>query len=177
MIMNSRLQSLFDSLEKKKNEVLSAIQHISDEDFSRRTHPDKWSISEILAHLQTSENLSTLYILKKSQGIADMKDTKLSHDLLMLLVQASQRLPFKFRAPQVVTSHTPSYATKQELIAQWDKTRLQLKALLEKFSDDQINKQIYRHPRIGLINIQHGLIFFREHIIHHYPQVKRQIKR
>lgn len=174
--MNSRLQSLFDSLEKKKHEVLAAIQHVSDEDFSKRSDPDKWSISEILAHLQTSESLSTQYIIKKSQGLAEAENTTLKHDVLMVLVKISQRLPFKFRAPNVVTTNTPAYATKKELITHWDKTRQQIKELLEKFSEDQIKKQIYRHPRIGLINIQHGLIFFREHIIHHYPQVKRQIK-
>lgn len=175
--MTTRLQHLFDALEKEHQQILSAIEVLTDEEFRTRTNPSKWSVSEILAHLQTSEQLSTQYIIKKYQGINDYQNTSFLHDMLMVFVQASQRLPFKFRAPKVVASNTPAYETKQQLIENWSKTSALMKEMLDKFDEQQLKKQIYRHPRIGLINIQHAVMFFREHMIHHRPQVLRQIKR
>ncbi len=174
--MNQRLQQLFDRLEAQRHEVLKSVEQLSDEAFSRKPSEGKWSVSELLAHLQTSEQLSVQYLNKKILGIQQYKDTTLYHEVLMLLVKASQRLPLKFRAPKVVVANTPSFATREQLIIQWNKTRAELKSLLEKFSDHHISKQVYRHPRAGMINIQHALIFFREHVIHHRPQINRLLK-
>lgn len=171
--MNPRLQYLFDRLEAQHQTVLQSIAHIPNELFIKRPPSGNWSLSEILAHLQTSEQLSIQYLNKKILGTDQYKNTDLRHELLMLVLKISQRLPFKFKAPKVLVSNTPMYTTKEHLIEQWANTQQQLKELLEKFGDDQLRKQIYRHPVAGLINIQQALIFFREHIIHHQPQINR----
>ena len=93
----------------------------------------------------------------------------------MVVLQLSQRLPLKFKAPRVVVENTPAYANFEELTTDWNKTRAELKTLLEKFDDTQIRKKIYKHIRAGRLNIQHALLFFREHIIHHTPQINRLI--
>ena len=174
--MNAQLQTLFATIEQKKAEILNDVQRMSEEDFTRQPAPNQWSMSQVLAHLQTSEMLSTLYMLKKFQGIETYSDTGIQHELLMLLVKLSQRLPLRYKAPTVVASKTPSYNTKQELIANWQKSREALRSLLEKFQDHQLKKKVYRHPVAGLINIQHALIFFHEHLIHHTPQIKRLLR-
>lgn len=96
-------------------------------------------------------------------------------ELKMVVLKVSQRLPFKFKAPRSVVEKTPSYQSLNDLIIEWDHTRGELKILLEKFQDDQITKKVYRHVRAGLLNIQHALLFFREHIVHHTPQINRLI--
>ena len=60
-----------------------------------------------------------------------------------------------------------------QLQADWETERAELKALLEKFNDTETKRKIYRHIRAGRLNIQHALIFFREHYRHHWPQIKR----
>ena len=40
----------------------------------------------------------------------------------------------------------------------------------------QLKKKIYKHFFAGRLNIQHALIFLREHIIHHQPQINRLLK-
>lgn len=171
--MNSQLQYLFNRLEGQHLAILQSIAHIPNEQFIKRPQSGKWSLSEILAHLQTSEQLSIQYLNKKILGTDQYKNTDLRHELLMLVLKISQRLPFKFKAPKVLVSNTPMYTTKEHLIEQWANTQQQLKELLGKFGDDQLRKQVYRHPVAGLINIQQALIFFREHIIHHQPQINR----
>lgn len=136
----------------------------------------KWSVHQILAHVIAAEKLSIMYLQKKILGIKEVENTGLWEDIKMILLQVSQRLPFKFRAPRSLVEQTPAYTSFDELVADWDKTRAELNVLLEKFDDTQIRKRIYKHIRAGRLNIQHALIFFREHIIHHTPQINRLIK-
>lgn len=173
--MNIKLQILFDSLERERDSLLASIKNLSP-DKQQHAPEGKWSIQQILAHLIAAEKLSIMYLHKKMLGIKEAEDTGALEEIKMVLLQISQRLPLKFKAPRVVVENTPAYATFEELTADWDKTRSELKTLLEKFDDTQIKKKIYKHVRAGRLNIQHALMFFQEHIIHHTPQINRLLK-
>jgi uncharacterized damage-inducible protein DinB len=170
--VNTKLQLLFNSLESERDVLMTSLKNLSAD---KRLHAPKgkWSIQQILAHLIAAEKLSILYIQKKMLGITEVENTGLWEEVKMILLRISQRLPFKFKAPRTVVDNTPSYASFEELMADWDKTRAELKTLLEKFDDTQIKKQIYKHVRAGRLNIQHALMFFQEHMIHHSPQINR----
>ena len=170
--MNPRLRLLFDALETERHRLLERVAQLSSEQF-HRAEQGKWSMSQILGHLVTAERLSLRYMNKKILGMHDAGDTGIREEIKMVLLKISQRLPLKFKAPKAVIENTPPYSDVQELKADWDKERAELKGLLEKFNDTQIKKKIYRHVRVGLLNIQHALIFFREHYFHHWPQIKR----
>lgn len=92
----------------------------------------------------------------------------------MLVLVISQRLPgLKFKAPRAVVEITPSLTDLEQISKEWAEVRADLKALLEKIPAGQEKKLIYKHVRAGRLNILHALKFFREHIIHHTPQIKR----
>lgn len=110
---------------------------------------------------------------KKILGIREAGNTGIAEEIKMVLLSLSQRLPFKFKAPKTVVENTPSYTEVRQLAADWEKERDELRKLLETFNDTQIKKKIYRHIRAGMLNIQHALIFFREHSLHHWPQIRR----
>ena len=173
--MNTKLQLLFDSLERERNILIASLKNLSP-DKQQHAPEGKWSIQQILAHLIAAEKLSIMYLHKKMLGIKEAEDTGVLEEIKMVFLQLSQRLPLKFKAPRTVVENTPSYATFEELIADWDKTRAELKTLLEKFDDTEIGKKIYKHIRAGRLNIQHALMFLREHIIHHTPQINRLLK-
>ena len=173
--MNIKLQILFDSLERERDSLLASIKNLSP-DKQQHAPEGKWSIQQILAHLIAAEKLSVMYLNKKMLGIKEVEDTGVLEELKMVVLQLSQRLPLKFKAPRVVVENTPAYANFEELTTDWNKTRAELKTLLEKFDDTQIRKKIYKHIRAGRLNIQHALLFFREHIIHHTPQIKRLLR-
>ncbi len=170
--MNSKLQHLFDSLETDRINLMSALKTLSP-DKLQRAPEGKWSIHQILAHIIAAEKLSIMYLNKKILGIKEVDDTGLLEEIKMVLLQISQRLPLKFKAPRVVVENTHAYASMEELTKDWGKTRVELKTLLEKFEDTHIRKKIYKHIRAGRLNIQHALMFLREHIIHHTPQIKK----
>jgi hypothetical protein len=55
----------------------------------------------------------------------------------------------------------------------WSQIRSDLKSLLETIPLTQVDRKIYKHPVAGYLNVRHALIFLREHIIHHTPQLHR----
>lgn len=173
--MNSKLQHLFDSLETDRINLMSTLKALSP-DKLQRAPEGKWSIHQILAHIIAAEKLSVMYLSKKILGIKEVEDTGLLEEIKMVLLQISQRLPLKFKAPRVVVENTHAYASMEELTTDWVKARVELKTLLEKFEDTHIRKKIYKHIRAGRLNIQHALMFLREHIIHHQPQIDRLLK-
>ena len=173
--MNPRLKQLFDRLETQRAQLQHLVKDLSDVELNE--HPaEKWSIAQVISHLIASEQLSVGYLNKKMLGIQTAEKSGLKEDLKMLLLIFSQRLPFKFKAPRTIVENTPVYGNVDQLISAWDKTRVDLKEVLQKFEDDQINLKIFKHPRAGMLNIQQAIRFFREHIIHHTPQVKNLLK-
>lgn len=173
--MNAKLKQLFDLLERQRTEAEGHLKHLTLEKLSAHA-PGKWSLAQVYSHLITSEQLSIAYLKKKSQGIKDLKNSGLLEELKMLVLIASQRLPLKFKAPKVVVEKTPVYQTAEQIIEAWGNTRKQMVELLDTFDEKHLNRKVYRHPIAGMLNIKQAMGFFREHIIHHTPQIKRLLK-
>lgn len=154
---------------------IALLGEISKLPFEKLNHsqPGRWSINQIIAHLIAGEKISVAYLQKKVLAINEVDNTGIYEEIKMIGLIISQRLPFKFRAPRVVVENTTQTKDISELEKEWTSVRQELRQLLDKVKDDQINRRIYKHVRAGKLNIQHALIFFREHIIHHYPQLKR----
>lgn len=173
--VNPQLNQLFSSLEAQRHHLLDRVKNVSDR-FNTNPGNNKWSIHQILAHLVAAEKLSVQYVRKKMQGIDQAKDAGLTESLKMIVLKISQRLPFKFNAPQPVVALTATYSNLDELITDWDTTRATLKNLLEEIGDDQTKRLIFKHPVVGKLDIAQALEFMKEHVAHHLPQVKRLLK-
>jgi len=135
----------------------------------------KWSVSQIVGHLILTEELSVGYINKKINAIKEVGRTGVFGELKMLVFIISQRLPLKYKAPKSLGEQPRSFPDFASLEKDWDAVRQQLKLLLERFPEEGLKKKIYRHPVMGRCNIVHALISLKEHIAHHYPQIKRQL--
>jgi uncharacterized damage-inducible protein DinB len=170
--VNTKLQRHFDKLEKERFSLMQRVKSLSPEQF-QSAPPGKWSVSHILAHLIAAEQLSVQYMSKKILGIHEAENSGLWEECKSKLLTISQRLPFKFKAPGRVVELTKAQMTFEDIEHLWSHERALLKELLEKIHDDHIRKKIYKHVRAGQLNIQQALIFFRDHIIHHKPQIKR----
>ncbi|MCW5910513.1 MAG: DinB family protein [Cyclobacteriaceae bacterium] len=173
--MNVQLKRRMALLESQRLALLNEIKDLNPAQLNRH-EPGKWSLNQVFAHLIASEQLSISYLKKKTQGLKTLPDTGLAEDLKMFMLILSQRLPFKFKAPKIIVDNTPAYENAEQITEAWDKTRKELEEVLNLFADDQLNRKVYRHAVAGLLNIRQALRFFREHIIHHQPQVKRLLK-
>jgi uncharacterized damage-inducible protein DinB len=172
--MNIKLQTLYDSIEKDRRNLIDRLRTVSPETLNHQPS-GKWSINQIIAHIITAEKMSVMYLTKKIQGIDETEDSGFIQELKMVALIISQRLPLKFKAPRVVVENTSSSTDLKQLEQDWNIARNELKGILEKIVDNQVNRMVYKHVRAGRLNIKHALIFFREHIVHHQPQIQKLI--
>jgi hypothetical protein len=154
--------------------MFGMFKELSSEKFNYSPSVKKWSIAQIITHLLVAEQLSLGYMKKKSLGLEQLKSSGFKESFLTAILKISQRTPgIKFKAPQIVITNTPQSLSLPELSQRWEAHRTDLKNFLEKVEDKNVKKLIYKHPFVGMLDSRQALIFFREHIIHHLPQIKR----
>ncbi len=174
--MNKLFTPVFHELEKQREEILQSVSHLSDEAFGRAPQPGKWSVAQILTHILTSEKLSLAYMKKKIQGIDQLKDSGVMESLRLWLLIVSQRIPVKYKAPKVVVENTPETLSLNQLTEEWTNLRKELATFLSAIDDKYARRVIYKHPMAGRFDVRQTLIFFREHIHHHRPQIERILR-
>ena len=173
--MNARLRNVFDKAEQERKSVLDLVGSLSDEKLF--AHPEKrWSVSLILTHIIISETMSLQYMKKKSLGIDQLHDSGIAEEIKMIILKISQRLPLKYKAPKIVLERTPPALSLIEIVSQWNNSRVELRSFMESIEPKNIKKKIYKHPVAGRLDVIQAVIFFREHVNHHLPQIKRLLK-
>lgn len=94
-----------------------------------------------------------------------------------MLLKVSQRIPvLKFKAPKVVVEHTPEALSLEEITDRWNRSRTDLKQLLESIPEKHSRRLIYKHPIAGMLDAGQAVKFMYEHIRHHSPQIKSLLK-
>jgi uncharacterized damage-inducible protein DinB len=174
--MHKHFYNICTELNRQRADLLDHVREITSEHYGLSPSPGKWSIGQILTHLVTSEKLSLGYMKKKALGIDQLKNSGVKEAIRLRLLIISQRLPFRYNAPQVVVENTPEAWPLDELIHQWDKVRADLAEFLEGIKEENIYKVIYKHPVGGRMDVHQAMTFFREHINHHKPQIDRLLK-
>jgi hypothetical protein len=170
--MKNELVRLLKKAEGERHQLLEKVSTVPAQKFFFQTEK-RWSISQILTHLLISEQLSLRYMKKKSLGIEQLNNSGLIEQVKSMLLTISQRLPFKYKAPTIVLESTPPALSLHEIVAQWSTLRTELQEFLNSIEERNIRKKIYKHPIAGRLNASQAVSFFREHIKHHLPQIKR----
>jgi hypothetical protein len=172
--VNNSFQSIYAELEHQRVEILNRVKNLSPEKFNHAPSPEKWSIAQVLTHILVAEQLSVGYMKKKVLGIDQLKNSGFMESVILELLKISQRIPaLKFKAPKVVVANTPPALPIAELISRWEVHRADLKKLLETIENKNVKKLLYKHPIAGRLDARQAMVFFREHIIHHLPQINR----
>lgn len=171
--MHEKLQRIYGIAEQERKSLFNLVK--SNQYAVQKQENNKWSINQILAHLIISEELSLAYMKKKSLGIDHAGDTGFWENIKIQLLIISQRLPLKYKAPRVLGEDAPPHLTIEDVETKWDRSRQDLASFLESFQDNTLYKKIYKHPVAGRLNILQAITFFREHVSHHIPQIKRQL--
>jgi hypothetical protein len=175
--MHPQLRQIVDSLESQRESILKDFRGFSAERFHRAPRPGKWSAAEILSHIITAERLSVAYMQKKMQGIEHASRSGFLEEVKFGILKVSQRLPgLKFKAPKRVVENTTLYRDLASVEAEWKTIRTDLEKLVAQIPEHHLDRLIYKHPVAGYLNVPQALKFFREHIIHHAPQLKRLLK-
>jgi uncharacterized damage-inducible protein DinB len=171
--MEPKLEKTYQQLEAQRQRLWQELSSVSGEQWNQSPAEGKWSLAQVLTHVVTSEQLSVNYMKKKSLAMESLDCTGWWEEAKLVLLIILQRIPIKYKAPRTVVERTPPAMSQAELQKAWEAVRADLKNLLLYMKPEDARKKVYKHPIAGRLNIQQCMIFLREHLIHHQPQIHR----
>lgn len=162
---------IFDRLEKQHKQVFARLDTLSEEQLHFNPAPEKWNILQVIFHVMTGERLSVLYIKRKTGSGKEIPKSGLRAKIRLFLVKLAFLSPFKFKAPEMTdaTGKDPEY---EKLKSDWQKIREDLKTLIEELDDKTLKSELFKHPRVGMMNMKQALEFMRTHSVHHAKQIR-----
>lgn len=179
-LMNDQKKSLrtnFNKLEAIKAELLASLDGIPDKDLNFVPVPGSWSLGQVLYHLWLVESLSLQYMKKKTAGTPAPDNTSLTEGFRMIMMKIALASPVKFKAPRVTSESIPEQVDYDHLAKEWQATRRELASFIDDLSPELIRHRIFRHPRVGMINIIQSMEFFVSHFRHHLPQINNLLSK
>jgi len=175
--MKESLLKKFQQLESSKTALLESLNELSDKQVNQPTENGKWSIAQILFHVWLGERYSLQYMQKKIHDVDSLGKSGFKESFKSAMLKVALRLPVKYKAPKSISHDILAEIEWEKFLANWSKTREELYQFLEQMPEKAIPLNIFRHPRIGLININQTLQFYQEHFDHHLPQVKGHLSK
>lgn len=172
--MNKKLEKEFLQLEEERKNLFKELKSHSEEMLNKYPKPEAWSVAEVIAHITAAEEMSLKYLLKKTQDTSREGGETFKHKLRWLLVNVVFSFNLKYKAPEIVEPKR-GYHSLANLEMQWAKIRLQTLSVLDKLSDQELNKTLWKHAVAGKLNLHHMVQFFRIHFLRHKKQIERTL--
>jgi hypothetical protein len=168
MLIN--IQNKYESLTKKREDLLRRLGSLSREVLCYKAGPDKWSIAEVIEHLVIAEK--DLYKQLTATVPAKALDPK-------------SRTPEKYQTViKVMERDIPVDVPDEsleplgrflldELLDQWDDIRNKLQRSLAEIKPENKDDLVFRHPYGGPLDIAETLHFIGVHFDNHLRQIDR----
>lgn len=168
--MNQGISQEIRKLEEQKRSVLEFLKEQSEENLTK-SEEGKWSMIQAMRHIQMAEEGSLNYMMKKSLAGDDLKKRPLKARIFLRLLKTIYLMGVRFKAPKVIAN--PPVTSLQKLEDDWSASRRKMITFVEEYPSKWVNKGVYRHPFVGLLNLEDGLKFFNIHLAHHRKQLVR----
>lgn len=173
--MNRKVAAQFEHLQNDQRQLITLLDKENQKILETSPAPGKWSVTQVMYHLNKAESLSALYVSKKRLGAKLLKPTGIIEQLKIFIAWIGFNLPVKYPAAKVL-GDMPAEVQYGEIKEEWLKTRQTLANLLESLSDDEIKKPIFKQPFFGRWNIFQMLSFMQIHFNRHRKQMMRAIE-
>ena len=83
--MNKKIAAKFERLQNSFRQLMSELDKEKPEVLEKSPSEGKWSVAQVMYHLNKAESLSALYISKKRLGAAQLKPTGISAQLKIFI--------------------------------------------------------------------------------------------
>lgn len=173
--MNASLNQQFNQLETERKNLFNELKYYTDETLNKKPSPEAWSAAEVVAHLVAAEELSLKYLQKKTLDTSREQSEGFKNKWRWLLVKIVFAVPLKFKAPEAVEPKI-GYQSLNDLEAQWTNIRSQTLELLQRLTDKELNKTLWKHASAGKLNLHHMIQFFGIHFRRHKKQIERTLE-
>ncbi len=170
--MNKKLKHEFDALEKSRIELFNKLDKLDVSKMNTKPDANSWSVVQVMDHLTLAERNSLLYMTKKLSVSNEFGQANFKTSFRLFLLKAALLLPMKWKAPKIVADalNDKNYA---EAKAAWIQVRKDISAFLEKFPEEHLESELFKHPLAGKFTAVQALNFMRTHVGHHLSQIDR----
>ncbi|PIW70426.1 MAG: hypothetical protein COW08_01925 [Ignavibacteriales bacterium CG12_big_fil_rev_8_21_14_0_65_30_8] len=170
--MNKDINEKLETLENQKLKFLKCFELISDEKLNTQPAKDKWSLAQILYHIVKAEQGTLLSFMNSIRNGNNLNKVGSKAFIKSKFLNLALKSNLKFKAPPVAQK-VPDNVNVKEISNKWDEIRKDIKNACLKIPEENYNKGIFKHPYIGLINLEQSLNFLINHINHHLQQVEK----
>lgn len=175
--MNSKVKQKFQALEDQRSLLYKITDHLTDDQANMKAQNNGWSLAQIYYHIYLIESNTFDYLSHKLKEEKDIPESGVKEWCRSILLKFLLKLPVKYKAPRKVSEPIPDKVEFDDLKQKWNETREAIKLLLEVLTPQQLDSQMFRHPRMGHINIYQTLDFLKDHHEHHLPQIKNRLSK
>jgi hypothetical protein len=158
---------LIELLNKSEKEFLQAVEGLTDEQWTFKPAPERWSVAEVAEHIVLADALLFETATKSLTGPSDPKwDTILTKT--DLLRRALPNRSTKVDAPAAIK---PQHAlARQQLIARFKEQRARALAYAQE-TEAPLKEHTAANPFFGPLNAHQWLIYIPLHHLRHNQQI------
>lgn len=170
--MTTDLTPYMSRLSDAKDAFVAQLENCSREERSKAPG-EGWNMLQVMEHLITSEKGTLEYLKRKTMApfndipVAGVENASNSDQLIEAL--KSDR---KWKAPEVLPEPTGTQSF-ENMLAYWDRLREDYQEFLGQLNPGYYEREIFKHPFTGRLNIYQTLDFLINHIVHHDHQISR----
>ncbi len=156
------------------DEVIGFIRNQDDSLFDRSKADGKWSTGQQLDHLIKSvKPLSTgmglpKFLLKFRFGTRNRKERTYNE----LVVKYKEKLKAGGQASAPYIPPAINIDQKEALLAAYEKEKINLIKVLQKWNEEQLSTVVAPHPLLGKCTVRELLYFTTYHNYHHLESIK-----
>lgn len=167
------IQEYLEEMDQAKQKFLNMIGDWTAEELHFRPDGTNWNALQVMDHIILSERGTLAYMMKKTSSgwedipVATEENAHNSGKLDEALIS-----PSKWKAPSVMPEPTDNREL-EDVIEFWNGLRLKFTQFVTQLPSEFHERQVFRHPYAGRLNLYQTLSFLGKHIDHHCHQVER----
>jgi uncharacterized damage-inducible protein DinB len=172
---HAKLNQSFLKLEKQRNDLFKQLQVYDGKVLNQRPIENAWSAMEVLKHLQAAEDFSCQYLEKKTKDPESAIKTGLKEKFRSIVLNAYLGSSKKFKSPEVALP-SEEYTPLSKIRADWDAVRKNLQDIWSRLPEDMLDRNWFKHPVAGKLNLMQMISFMEAHFSRHEKQIGRILK-
>lgn len=168
------MKKAWSDYQHSQQQVLDLISSFSPEERDVPTQKDQWSVLEIVLHLIKADEQALLYGRKKLTA-GNIKAVGFLEKIKRKILLLALKLPFKYKAPRMVTPTVDDRLPYEDAIKKWDDIRSEFKELCYNLEPGLMQKGVFRHPISGKMTPIEFIVFLNSHLDRHRLQIKNRL--
>jgi len=173
--MSTKLELRFKAIEAERKQIFENLKVVPDGLLMQAPGANRWSAVQALQHLVVAERGTNLYLEKKILGKDQVKKSGIGNALRLLIGRLAFIVPLKLKAPKVV-ANPPANFTLADTEQQWEKVRNDFYSLIKDLKEEDLKKELFKHPVMGRLDIYQTIDFIQIHMNRHAEQAYRTLE-